>query len=313
MDEFAKSSRDLPRIHPQGGFPRAINIWLFGFLWLLACLAIFHRPLISLTHLVKTNDNASHILLIPVIFVWLIYLDRNKLPLSLSLNVSVPLLLLTLAALISAFSLWNHRLSFSDQLTCFTLSLVLCLQSGFIAAVGSNAARQFWFALAFLFLAVPLPDAVLDSFIFVLQSASADLAGLLFDWTGVPALRNGFIFHLPHLSIEVAKECSGIRSSIALLVLAILISHFSFRAFWKKALFISAGLVMMVVKNGVRIATLTILANYVNPAFLFGRLHHDGGILFFLLGLGLMLPVYWLLRRGEKPLGSGSKMAEGTA
>ena len=56
---------------------------------------------------------------------------------------------------------------------------------------------------------------------------------------------------------------------------------------------------MMVVKNGVRIATLTILANYVDPSFLYGRLHHDGGVVFFLLGLALLLPVYGLLRRGE--------------
>jgi len=57
----------------------------------------------------------------------------------------------------------------------------------------------------------------------------------------------------------------------------------------------------MVVKNGVRIATLTILAEYVDPGFLYGRLHHEGGVVFFLLGLVLLLPVLWLLQRGEKP------------
>jgi exosortase/archaeosortase family protein len=56
---------------------------------------------------------------------------------------------------------------------------------------------------------------------------------------------------------------------------------------------------MMLVKNGIRIATLTLLANYVNPAFLTGRLHHQGGIVFFLIGLALLLPVYWALRKGE--------------
>jgi len=52
----------------------------------------------------------------------------------------------------------------------------------------------------------------------------------------------------------------------------------------------------------VRIATLTILAKYVDPDFLFGRLHHQGGIVFFLIGLGFLVPLYWVLRRGEKEI-----------
>jgi exosortase/archaeosortase family protein len=55
------------------------------------------------------------------------------------------------------------------------------------------------------------------------------------------------------------------------------------------------------VKNGIRIATLTILAQYVDSSFLFGRLHREGGIVFFVIGLLLLLPVFWLLQRGETP------------
>jgi hypothetical protein len=45
---------------------------------------------------------------------------------------------------------------------------------------------------------------------------------------------------------------------------------------------------------------LTMLAQYVDPGFLFGRLHHEGGVVFFMIGLGLLIPVYWVLRRLEK-------------
>ena len=61
-----------------------------------------------------------------------------------------------------------------------------------------------------------------------------------------------------------------------------------------------AGLFVMILKNGVRIVTLTLLASYVNPAFLYGRLHNEGGVVFFLLGLLLMLPVLLLLQRSER-------------
>jgi len=114
-------------------------------------------------------------------------------------------------------------------------------------------------------------------------------------------LRQGFVFRLPVMSIEVARECSGIRSSLALVILALLVAHFAFRPLWKKLAFVAAGLCMMLIKNGIRIATLTLLANYVNPSFLNGSLHHQGGIVFFLIGLALLLPVYWALRKGETP------------
>jgi hypothetical protein len=65
---------------------------------------------------------------------------------------------------------------------------------------------------------------------------------------------------------------------------AILVSHFAFRAFWKKLVFVGAGFL----KNEVHIVTLTLLANDVDPGFLYGRLHHQGGVVFFLLGLGLL-------------------------
>jgi exosortase/archaeosortase family protein len=56
---------------------------------------------------------------------------------------------------------------------------------------------------------------------------------------------------------------------------------------------------MMILKNGIRIATLTLLAMYVDPGFLYGRLHHQGGIVFFLIGLVLLLPVLLFLQRSE--------------
>jgi exosortase len=171
--------------------------------------------------------------------------------------------------------------------------------AGFSFLFGRAASKAAYFPLLFLILMVPFPQAMLDRIIYVLQTGSAWITGALFDVLGVPALREGFVFHLARIDIEVAKECSGIRSSMVLLILALVVSHFYLKRFWSKALFIVCGLFMMMVKNGIRIASLTLLAMYVNPSFLTGRLHHQGGIVFFLLGLLLLLPVLWILQRGE--------------
>jgi len=60
------------------------------------------------------------------------------------------------------------------------------------------------------------------------------------------------------------------------------------------------GLFVMILKNAIRIVTLTLLASYVDPGFLYGNLHREGGVVFFLLGLALMAPVLWWLERGER-------------
>src|SRR5262249_32481336 len=87
--------------------------------------------------------------------------------------------------------------------------------------------------------------------------------------------------------------------SMALFILALLVAHFRLRSFWSKFVFIVCGLFMMILKNGVRIATLTLLAVYVDPDFLFGRLHHQGGVVFFVLALLLLLPLLFSLQRLE--------------
>jgi exosortase len=274
--------------------------WLIYAIWVVFCCLVFWKPLGTLARYSLNNDNASHILLIPLVVAWLLYNDRAKISKLCALDFIAALPFVILAAALGAVSLWRLPFGIPNSTSLLILSLILFLSAGFIAIFGRTSAKATWFSLAFLGFAIPLPEGFLDRFIYALQYASASVAGWIFDTSGVPVLREGLIFHLSGLNIEVARECSGIRSSIALLILATLVAHFAFTKLWKKVVFVFAGLAMMAVKNGVRIAMLTILAKYVDPDFLFGRLHHQGGVVFFLLGLALLIPVYWLLRRGEK-------------
>jgi exosortase len=280
------------------------NPWAIFALWLVLCAVVFFQPLTVLVNYSLHNDNASHILVIPLIVAWLFFLDRHKIPHSSCADLPAAFPFALAAALIGALATMRFGAHSPTGLSLFTLSLLLSWVAGFLAIFGRRTAKAVWFALAFLAFAIPLPEQLLNRFIYVLQLGSAAVAESIFNLSGVPFLREGFVFHLAGWNIEVARECSGIRSSIALVILALLVAHFSFNKFWKKAVFVLAGLLMMVVKNGVRIATLTLLAKYVDPNFLFGRLHHEGGVVFFLIGLALLLPVYLLLRRGDLHLAS---------
>jgi exosortase/archaeosortase family protein len=102
------------------------------------------------------------------------------------------------------------------------------------------------------------------------------------------------------VSIEIANECSGIRSSIGLFISLLIASHMFLKRWWSKTALMVMVIPMVLVKNAIRITTLTLLAVHVDKAFLISSpLHQSGGIVFFALALLLVLPVLVLLRRCE--------------
>jgi exosortase/archaeosortase family protein len=107
------------------------------------------------------------------------------------------------------------------------------------------------------------------------------------------------VFTLPGFIVEIADECSGIRSSIALLLTSLLAGDMLLNSGWKKALLVAAVLPVTVFKNGIRIVALSLLSIHVDPSFLEGQLHRDGGIAFFLLAIAMMAPVLAALVRLE--------------
>jgi len=269
--------------------------WLLFAVWLACSIGASWTAFNALLRYSFGNDDASHILLIPFICAWLMFIDRGGIFKSLSSDVFTCFALLVPGL---ALVFWSIKSQPISPWLC-ALGLVLVWIAGFALAFGRAPLKAAHFPLMFLFLFIPLPEALLSRVVYVLQKGSAEISALLFGLTPLPVLREGFVFHLPRFSIEVASECSGIRSSIALLVLAILVGHFFLRTWWKQVIFLLAGFVVMIVKNGIRIVTLTLLATYVDPGFLYGNLHREGGVVFFMIGLLLMVPVFWILQNGE--------------
>lgn len=270
--------------------------------WIAATAALFWAPLRSVIAYAAENDDASHIFIIPILAVGILYLDRERVFRRVNFDVVAGGVLAVLGAAIGVLT-WREQIgaaAANEQLSLYMLALVILWVAGFALLFGRSALYEGKFALLFLFLSVPLPDFILSRAIYWLQAGSASIVAVLFDAVDLPYLRSGFVFHTAHINIEIAQECSGIRSSMAVLILALLAAHFYLRAGWKQAVFVACSLFVMIIKNGVRIAVLTILAIHVDPSFLFGRLHHDGGVVFFLLGLALLVPVLWLLSRGDR-------------
>lgn len=107
-------------------------------------------------------------------------------------------------------------------------------------------------------------------------------------------------FSLPGLNIEIARECSGIRSGLMFFVVGILGASLYLKSGWRKFILIAATIPISIVKNAVRIVSLSLLSIYVNRSFLDGPIHHKyGGMLSLPVDLLLFVPLVLALRRAE--------------
>ena len=262
---------------------------------------IFSKTLHALVLFSFGHESSSHILLIPWVSVYLLWSERSRIFQMVRTSL-ISGATLILAAIALYLFMANHS-SVQDPeqfLPGATLAIVLLWLGGFLLCYGVAAWRTASFSLLFLLLMVPLPPTVLERTIHVLQQGSTEIAYLLFKALGVPVLRRGFILAVPGVTIEVAQECSGIHSSVALFITCLLAAHLFLKSEWKILLFVLLAFPLAVIKNGIRIATLTLLSVYVDPDFLTGRLHHEGGFVFFLLALAILAPVLMFLQRSEK-------------
>jgi exosortase len=277
---------------------------LIALSFLLVCalpFALAWSSIGPLYKLVLENDTFSQIPLIPLVTLFLIYERRKAIFSEVSFSgilgsalLAPGLILLGIAHL----NLW--RLSATNPQSLLVFAIVLIWLGAFALFFGTRAFRVACFPLLFLLFMVPIPEPFLSKTIYLLQEGSSAMAAMFFRVAGVPYLRQGFVFQLPGVSIRVAEECSGIRSTLALLITTVLASYLFLRSSWRRLTLCIAVIPLAIFKNGLRIATLSTLAIYVNPDFLYGRLHHQGGIVFFMIALIPLALLLMLLQRGER-------------
>ena len=260
-------------------------------------ITIWWSALSSLLALVLRDEQYTHILLILPISAGFILLDWKSASGRFGLSAVAGSALLLAALLAKLFV--KGLSSTGVQLSLTILALVAWWIGAFILCFGMRAFRRALFPLCFLLWMVPLPPSVVTSIVGWLQQGSAASAQGLFAAFGIPVERRGMLVHIPGLTLEVAPECSSIRSSMVLLVTTMALAQLLLLSFWRKTVVVAAAIPLSVLKNGLRIFVLGVLASKVDPSYLTGRLHRQGGIIYFLIALLGILLLLWILRRGE--------------
>jgi len=268
-------------------------------LWAGTLLVGWH-PLVETYALSLHQDEYTYILLILPVAAALIFMEWPSLRTKFELGIRGGSALLTTAALIACSAhVWPGFLSSDVRLSILMVALVFSWIGVFTLCLGIRASRQALFPLCFLFGLVPIPQFALNEIINWLQLGSAWAASLLFAICGVPVAQDGVLLIIPSLTMQVAQECSSIRSSSMLLVTTAVLAQLLLRSPWRKALVIGLAVPLSVAKNGLRIFSIGMLGTRLDRGYLTGRFHHQGGIVFFAIALITVFALLWILRRGE--------------
>ena len=259
-------------------------------------IVVFARPLFLLLTFAPHAELYAHILLIPFICGYLIWTKREEF-----VPESKPNRLLALLPLVAgAAVLIGYRIALGigwtfekpDYLAVMTFAFLCFLLVGAFLFVGASYLKSITFPVAFLFFMVPFPQAWRDGIEAFLQHGSADVAYLMLKLSGMPVYRTDTHFKMPGFSLMVAPECSGIHSTLILLITSLMAAYLFLRTPVRRWVFVAAVIPLALLRNGFRVFTLGQLGVHIGPQILDSWLHHHGGILFFLLSL---VPLFLLL------------------
>jgi len=280
--------------------PASANKRLIGWcIYLVILCGAFALYLRELTAFAAHSQVHSYILLIPLVTAYLIYIRWKHL--SRELSSSWGYALLSAAAGIGALlaSQYFIDLGQNDYVTLIALSFFCFVIAGIFLFLGNKWARSAMFPLFFLAFMIPLPEAAVDLLENASKQASAEVANWLFLISGTPFLRNGTLFQLPGITITVAKECSGIRSSLVLVITSLLAANMFLHTTWRRALLVCAVIPLGLLRNGFRVLVISLLCVHIGPDMINSVIHRRGGPVFFALSLVPLFAMLWLFRRQE--------------
>jgi len=265
---------------------------------------VFCVSLFQLVGLALKSELYSHIPLIPLISLYMVWITRNRLP---PLCHASPRLAFgiagagALAALaLGWFLIRGIALPLNDRLALSMGAFVCFLISGAFYFFGWNCIRIVALPTFLLFFLLPFPTVVKNGLEVFLQQSSAEASDWFFKLTPVPVHREGVVFDLPGITIQVAEECSGIRSSFVLFITGLIAGYMFLGNPWHRFWFSLLTIPLGILRNGFRVVVISMLCVYISPEMIHSPIHHRGGPIFFALSLIPLFGVLFLFRRRER-------------
>ena len=228
-----------------------------------------------------SNETYTHGFLIFPIAAWLIWRKREILS-AMSPEPAWPGLFPFL--LLAVIWQLGHQ---ADVMAVQQYGLIGMIVASSWIILGKKIFYQISFPLFFLFLSVPIGDALIPA----LMNFTADFTVDALQLTGIPVYREGTFFSLPDGNWSVVEACSGLRYLISSLTLGILYAYLTYHSLFRKLVFILFSALVPILANGVRAYMIVMIGHLAGMRYATGIDHLIYGWIFF--GL-VMLLLFWI-------------------
>jgi exosortase len=297
---------------------------------------LYLSVLMKLGHDWWTDENYSHGLLVPLIIGFMLWTERARL--WRAIRASQPSLWLGgVCLMLAIFALWAGTAG--AELYVQRMSLVLLLAGIVIYFWGFHLLRLTFVSFVLLVLAIPIPAIIFNQVAFPLQLFASRCAVWAMRFFDIPVLRQGNVIELLPLGaretkkLEVVEACSGIRSLMTLITLAVVFAYFTRPksddkndgdggapldflkrwGFWRALILVSSAIPIAILTNAARVSGTGILAHYYGLEVADGFFHSFSGWVVYIVAFMLLFAVGWVLDRfnGRGPgKGGGASAAE---
>ncbi|SDB57968.1 exosortase [Desulfonatronum thiosulfatophilum] len=276
-------------------FTEALFKFRFYLLLLIPILAVMYFDIVS--HMIfqwANDENYSHGFLVPLISGFFVYQRWDKLrtaPVDPS-NLGLIVVFIGLSQLILGWlgtELFNMRLS---------LVVILCGMTLYL--FGLRIFKIMALPLLFLILMIPIPYIIYDAAAFPLKLFVTNISVTTLKMLGVIVWNEGNIIMFTNTVLEVADACSGLRSIMSLLALAVAFAFLTQKNNTKRAIIIASAIPIAVITNAMRVIVTGFLAQYWGPQVAQGFFHDFAGFAVFAVAMVLLLALGGILSIGPR-------------
>jgi exosortase len=287
-----------------------------------AAISFLYLPvLMKLGHDWWTDENYSHGLLVPLIIGFMLWTERDRLEQAARAGRS-SLLLGGVCVGLAVFALWAGTAG--AELYVQRLSLILLLAGIVIYFWGFRLLRLTFLSFVLLVLAIPIPAIIFNQIAFPLQLFASRCAVWAMRAFDIPVLRAGNVIELLPLGaretkkLEVVEACSGIRSLMTLITLAVVFAYFTRPksnndknddassgrfdflkrwGFWRSLIIVFSAVPIAILTNAARVSGTGILAHFYGLEVADGFFHSFSGWVVYIVAFLLLFAVGWTLDR----------------
>ncbi len=256
-----------------------------------------------------TDENYSHGLLVPFVIAYIIWLEFDLLKISRekqSYWIGGSVVLIALAMLFAG--------TLGAELFMQRISLVVMLSGTVIYFFGFKIFKFLYVPFFLLIFAIPIPQIIFNKIAFPLQVYASQMAIWGIRFFGVPSVRNGNVIEIlpvgatQIVSLEVVEACSGIRSLMTLVTLALVLAYFSREKsqqgkpfylnfnFWLSIVLIFSAIPIAILTNAGRVTATGIFTHLYGKKMLDGFFHDLSGWLVYLVALILLALVGFVFK-----------------